>query len=243
MVLAAARGLRGEVTVQHELEVVLAVRQLEVHPVEALAVAASPPRFPEAEEIAIESERLGQAADQDARMAHGRRDAVGAQARGARSRAGRGVLDELDDVAVGVLHAEGGPAAARGHGGWHAHAAGAQVDTESLGVVRLERDVVETIGSGAALGNDLDDLPVVDREAGRTNATVRGGDRRDLGVAEEVAVVRASPLDVVYEERDVGQARDAGPLGRGGWRDGRGDHEGRQQQSHGVSRFGVSPRG
>jgi len=247
VLLASAFVGRGEVAVEHELDVVFAVGNAHVDPTQHRSFGAATPELAEAEEIAVELDRLLAGADEEAEVV----DRVG-DTRGQEELSGVAGFhavglgfDELDDVAVGILDFEAevsgfcfDDAAA------DIHASRDEVATHLFHVVYGEGDVVEATGAGGGLRvHEFDVLVVVDLDEGCADGAVGLLQVVGLVVAEEAVPEVEGFGEVGDEVCGVGDAEDL-RASNGGLREERGDDEqGREDRDRGSLQVhtGLSP--
>ena len=218
MVLGAALGGAGHLVIEHELDVIVAIGDFHVDPIEALFGACAAPDFFEAEDVAVELHGGFELADQDAEVHHavGEAGSVEGFAAVQHGPAVGFVLDDFEGVAVGVLDVEIGvfdAAFADFIGDFDA--LGAEVGAHGFGVIDFDGDVIEAVGFGLGFGEEFDVLMVVDFDEGEREFAVGHVEEEDLFVAKEIAVVLARLFDVVDVEGDVGDAEDFRAFGRG----------------------------
>ncbi len=148
MVLGEQAFARRRLVVEHELDVVSSVGNLEINPTEEFAATAAPD-LGEAKYVSIKFKGGVELADHDADVAHPSGDAgVGQKFTLLTVRPAIGqIFDNLDRVAVGILDEVVFIADSTDGGfGRDCDAIRLKVNAHSLGVVGLEGDVVKSVG-------------------------------------------------------------------------------------------------
>ena len=158
------------------------------------------------------------------------------------------VLDDLDDVAVGILHVEvlvaGLAFADRALVAHDLDALGLQIGVHLVGVVGIEGDVVELAFAAIGLVEDFEILVVVDldEQDADTGAAAFGRKGERLLVAEEILIELAGLVEVFDVDRQVRDAENLGALHGVGRRRGPEDrtcnHHG-AEQNPGQTRPGI----
>lgn len=218
VVLFAAVGGRGKFGVEHELDVVVGVGELDIDPAEEVGFAAAAPGFRAAEDAAIEVEGGLELADENTDVREASGDAgIGEElAFFAEGPAAGSVLGDFDGVVVRVedIEVEVADAALVDFGG-DLDAAGFEVSAHGLGVVGFEGDMVKAVGPGFSFGEEFDGLAIVDFDPGDVNRAVFVGQKEGFVEAEEILIESAGFLEVMDIKGDVGDAEEMRALGLG----------------------------